>query len=312
MRAWLRLPIVSLILILGNILARAEQDPLQVFDGVWATTTPPFLHFIFNQISGNAREVSLPFGQAIITQSDGRSGSNFKLSSSNIVGDCFYLILFDQFKMHWELKEGPAQCPSSARFDKFSTRSSPPPLPADPCTGADVHWKSTESIGTKAAFEDHLKRYSTCNYAGLARAKIAALNNPGPSPNTTTAPSPMPVPSPETLPRRSTWTHNRSIMSVLLDRGNLKIYYEEPRAGMMNEGVRSGTLLFDGRASNDQVSGTAYVFDQRCGKFPYQVSGELSNGARRLFMTGRAPTSLSESCQVINYRDDSLLFVRKD
>ena len=46
---------------------------------------------------------------------------------------------------------------------------------AGPCSSAETHWRSAEAIGTLAAFQDHLARYPTCAFAGLAKAKIAAL-----------------------------------------------------------------------------------------------------------------------------------------
>jgi hypothetical protein len=52
------------------------------------------------------------------------------------------------------------------------------PAPADPCAAASDHWKSTEAINTKAAYEDHLARFATCSFASLARAKIASLSMP--------------------------------------------------------------------------------------------------------------------------------------
>jgi formylglycine-generating enzyme required for sulfatase activity len=51
----------------------------------------------------------------------------------------------------------------------------PRPAPADPCAVAGDHWKSAESIGTLAAFEDHLARFPACPFAGLAKARIDAL-----------------------------------------------------------------------------------------------------------------------------------------
>jgi hypothetical protein len=50
--------------------------------------------------------------------------------------------------------------------------------PADPCASAGEHWKSAEAIGTTAAFEDHLARYSNCAFAGLARARLDVLKTP--------------------------------------------------------------------------------------------------------------------------------------
>jgi hypothetical protein len=55
------------------------------------------------------------------------------------------------------------------------TVSPVPRAPADPCASAGEHWKSAESIGTTAAFEDHLARYPNCAFAGLARARLEAL-----------------------------------------------------------------------------------------------------------------------------------------
>jgi len=43
------------------------------------------------------------------------------------------------------------------------------------CGGAETHWRSVEAIGTQAAFEDHLARFSECQFAGLARARIATV-----------------------------------------------------------------------------------------------------------------------------------------
>jgi uncharacterized caspase-like protein len=49
------------------------------------------------------------------------------------------------------------------------------PVAPDPCSVAEAHWKSAEAIGGKAAYEDHLARFGSCNFAGLARARIAAV-----------------------------------------------------------------------------------------------------------------------------------------
>ena len=48
---------------------------------------------------------------------------------------------------------------------------------ADPCGSAGDHWRSTEAIGTIAAFEDHLARFPNCTFAGLARVRLESLKN---------------------------------------------------------------------------------------------------------------------------------------
>ncbi|SHL58221.1 Caspase domain-containing protein [Bradyrhizobium lablabi] len=52
------------------------------------------------------------------------------------------------------------------------------PAPVDPCAAASDHWKSTEAINTKPAYEDHLARFPTCSFASLARTRIASLSMP--------------------------------------------------------------------------------------------------------------------------------------
>jgi uncharacterized caspase-like protein len=47
--------------------------------------------------------------------------------------------------------------------------------PGDPCSLAESHWKAAESIGTAAAYEDHLAKFPACAFATLASAKIDGL-----------------------------------------------------------------------------------------------------------------------------------------
>ncbi len=47
----------------------------------------------------------------------------------------------------------------------------------DACAEAREHWKSSEAVGSAAAFEDHLARFPNCAYAGLARARIDDLKS---------------------------------------------------------------------------------------------------------------------------------------
>jgi hypothetical protein len=82
---------------------------------------------------------------------------------------------------------GHAQLPelSLSLIGEFYLPGKPPVTPVmapdfqllrtDPCASAEAHWKSADMIGTKAGYEDHLSRFSNCAFAGLARAKLAAL-----------------------------------------------------------------------------------------------------------------------------------------
>ncbi|WP_092028508.1 caspase family protein [Bradyrhizobium sp. OK095] len=46
---------------------------------------------------------------------------------------------------------------------------------ADPCAAAEAHWKAADSIGTLAAYEDHLARFPNCIFATLAKARVEGL-----------------------------------------------------------------------------------------------------------------------------------------
>jgi len=65
-----------------------------------------------------------------------------------------------------------------AIVDAAAGPSSVGPPTADPCTAAETHWRSTEAIGTLPAYEDHVARFPTCAFAGLAKVRIDSLKQP--------------------------------------------------------------------------------------------------------------------------------------
>jgi len=42
----------------------------------------------------------------------------------------------------------------------------------DPCAQAKAHWEAANAIGTVAAYQDHLRLFPNCTFAGLAKARI--------------------------------------------------------------------------------------------------------------------------------------------
>jgi hypothetical protein len=66
--------------------------------------------------------------------------------------------------------------------------------PADPCASAETHWKAAASVGTVAAYQDHVARFPGCAFSDLAKAKIEELKKtaavaPAPMPRTEGAPT---------------------------------------------------------------------------------------------------------------------------
>jgi hypothetical protein len=102
---------------------QSKRDPLDIFDGVWVSVTPPGLHIMFNKGGLNTREASLPtLGQASIRLSDGNMGSNVKISGEGF--DCYYYVFkINTRDMIWEFKGGAAICPRSAHWEKDYPKS---------------------------------------------------------------------------------------------------------------------------------------------------------------------------------------------
>ena len=80
---------------------------------------------------------------------------------------------------------------------------------------------------------------------------------------------------------------------------------------MIDEGVRPGTVLFNGQRTGNKLSGTSYVFDRRCGKIPYSDEGEVLGGERSIYLRGRrVPTQLGPNCEILAYRIDPSIIDR--
>ena len=83
---------------------------------------------------------------------------------------------------------------------KETAAPSKDPAASDTCALAATHWQSTEAIGTRAAYEDHLTRFPNCTFAGLAKARLATLEKPS---------EPVSAPSRRSTPRAVRQTASR-------------------------------------------------------------------------------------------------------
>jgi hypothetical protein len=96
-------------------------------------------------------------------------------------------------------------------------------------------------------------------------------------------------------------------MYLVVSGSRREFYYHRPRQGMIDEGVRSGTLLFSGTVSGNAYEGTAYLFSARCGVRPYHVSGSVQESGGRVLMAGAA-TIINERCNTVRTVNDVLAF----
>lgn len=94
------------------------------------------------------------------------------------IGEVFRNISGDVYEV-----SGKAQLPelSLSIVGKFylngtvSVTVAPPASPGDPCALAEAHWKAADSIGTAAAYDDHIAKFPNCTFANLAKAKVEGL-----------------------------------------------------------------------------------------------------------------------------------------
>jgi hypothetical protein len=92
-----------------------------------------------------------------------------------------------------------------------------------------------------------------------------------------------------TSPEPTIWDHNGSVMYLVANGQSREFYYQKPREGMLDAGAHPGSLLFRGEIDNGKYSGTAYIFNGRCGQIPFQVEGSILDNDERIMLTGQAP-----------------------
>ena len=128
-----------------------------------------------------------------------------------------------------------------------------------------------------------------------------------------TADAPNAVPSfaqLDPIADNSHWSHNGSVMYLRIAGPSRRIYYLQPRRGMLDAGAQPDSLLFDGTDSNGRWSGSARVFNKRCGRqYPYLVEGGPRDGNAIIELVGHAPR-VGQDCEVAGYggSNDDLIF----
>jgi len=110
-------------------------------------------------------------------------------------------------------------------------------------------------------------------------------------------------------PEPTIWDHNGSVMYLVANGSSREVYYQKPRAGMLDAGARPDSLLFRGEVNNGQYLGTAYIFNPHCGPIPFQVKGPVLNDDERIVLTGQAPR-VGQNCRPHGSYTSTLEFKR--
>jgi len=108
----------------------------------------------------------------------------------------------------------------------------------------------------------------------------------------------------------ASYDHNGSRMEVHVCDDRMVIEYDRPRSGIIQQGVRQGTVLFQGRIRTTdrgiRIGGRAHVFKRGCEPAPYQVDGFMDDSGM-MTLRGRAPLRRN-GCAISGHRDDVLVF----
>jgi hypothetical protein len=116
----------------------------------------------------------------------------------------------------------------------------------------------------------------------------------------------LPAPSSDPLGGGG-WHHNDSNMTLRVFRDTIEIFYDIPNTDMAKAGAKPGDLLFTGKRHGQNISGTALLFNNHCGKVSYDVAGRIESSSH-ITMHGMAPKR-DDRCQA-RYHDDPLEFTR--
>jgi hypothetical protein len=101
------------------------------------------------------------------------------------------------------------------------------------------------------------------------------------------------------------YDHNGSLMEAHACNGKFVITYDRPRGGIASQGVRSGTVLFTGTISGNQLLGISHVFKRGCEPASYPVSGRMGDNV--IVLEGYAPVR-RDGCRITGGRNDRLVF----
>src|ERR1700730_6013745 len=140
----------------GTLISYATQPGNVAQDG--ADGNSPFTKALAKTIGTPGRDIFQTFNEVGLAVKRATGGSQQPWVSSSPIHGNFFL------------------AGTVAAVNAAPAPNAPAP-PLDRCAIASEHWKSAEAIGTQSAFEDHLTRFPSCAFAGLARAHLDELQS---------------------------------------------------------------------------------------------------------------------------------------
>jgi hypothetical protein len=99
-----------------------------------------------------------------------------------------------------------------------------------------------------------------------------------------------------------TYIHGNSLAEIVIEGATITIKYAQNHTGDTFSSPAPGGTIFEGgiNKKTDEIGGTAYLFDRKCGVFPYSVYGRFEGVDWVLKLKGLAPV-LDSKCRVVAY-----------
>jgi hypothetical protein len=113
------------------------------------------------------------------------------------------------------------------------------------------------------------------------------------------------------VPAAEYWSYDGSVLNSIAESGSVKFFYVKPSPALKAEGAKFGTIIFEGKLTNQKYVRTAYSFNGGCGRTPFQATGAIVDDNKRLELLGHRPR-LDKSCKVVSSELDNLTFDRVD
>jgi hypothetical protein len=107
----------------------------------------------------------------------------------------------------------------------------------------------------------------------------------------------------------NTWRHRNAEVRIIPDGNRRRIVFVSVNDRQQKRGLKPGDEIFVGQRNGDKYEGTAFVHHRRCGRIPFQVSGEVRKRDTVIVLNGKRPR-LGKGCSTGELVDVRLVFRR--
>ncbi len=109
------------------------------------------------------------------------------------------------------------------------------------------------------------------------------------------------------------WTYGDSVMEVQITGKSIFILYHQPRQGLIDEGVQSGSMMLVGTIGPDNdIAGKSRLYRKDCGTAEFPVHGGVDRENGIIQLAGKMPKRTAVTCQVERFLDATIKLSRTE